>query len=155
MILRAATGLLLLITLAACQPTTQTVKPPQKTDLLASVIIEGTAPLPEPAKGECWESRSANLVPPGRKPTANTPTTPGTIHFRVPCPEVMTPEFLASLQRALQARGFFRGAVTGAMDDPTRQAVRAYQQSLGIDLPVLTLAAAQSLGLVPVARADL
>lgn len=155
MILRAATSLLLLITLAACQPTTQSVKPPQRTDLLASVIVEGTAPLPEPAKGECWESRSANLVPPGRKPTANTPTTPGTIHFRVPCPEVMTPEFLASLQRALQARGFFRGAVTGAMDAPTQQAVRAYQQSLGIDLPILTLAAAQSLGLLPVARADL
>jgi peptidoglycan hydrolase-like protein with peptidoglycan-binding domain len=67
----------------------------------------------------------------------------------------MTPEFLASLQRALQARGIFRGAVTGAMDAPTQKAVRAYQQSLGLDLPVLTLAAAQSLGLVPVARADL
>lgn len=155
MILRAATSLLLLISLAACQPKSPLVKPPQKADLLASVIVEGTAPIPDPAEGECWDSRSANLVPPGRAPSANIPATPGTIHFRVPCPEVMTPEFLASLQRALQARGFFRGAVTGAMDAPTQQAVRAYQQSLGLDLPVLTLAAAQSLGLVPVARADL
>jgi hypothetical protein len=41
------------------------------------------------------------------------------------------------------------------MDAPTQQAVRAYQKSLGLDLPILTLVAAQSLGLVPVARADL
>ncbi|MFZ0099241.1 MAG: peptidoglycan-binding domain-containing protein [Gemmobacter sp.] len=155
MILRAATSLLLLISLAACQPKSPMVKPPQKVDLLAGVIVEGAAPVPEPAKGECWESRSANLIPPGRTPSADAPTTPGKIHFRVPCPEVMTPEFLASLQRALQARGFFRGAVTGTMDAPTQQAVRDYQQSLGLDLPILTLAAAQSLGLVPVAREEL
>lgn len=155
MIPRASAGLLILIGLAACEPASQSVPAPRKADLLAGIIIEGSAAMPDPAEGECWGQSSAVLAPPGSARAANASSTPGTIHFRVPCPEVMTPEFLASLQRALQARGFFQGTVTGAMDAPTQQAVRAYQKSLGLDLPILTLVAAQSLGLVPVARADL
>ena len=34
------------------------------------------------------------------------------ISFEAPCPEVLTPEFIASLQRALAVRGYFAGNVT-------------------------------------------
>jgi hypothetical protein len=68
--------------------------------------------------------------------------------FRTPCPELLTPEFLASLQRALAARGLFSGAVTGTMDGATRAAVRAFQRPRGLDSAVLSLEAARALGLV-------
>ena len=72
--------------------------------------------------------------------------------FRTPCEEEMTPEFIASVQRALAARGIYRGAVTGQMDARTRRAIRAWQQPQGLNSPVLSLAAARRLGLVPVAQ---
>lgn len=68
--------------------------------------------------------------------------------FRTPCPEALTPEFVASLQRALAARGLHRGPVTGRMDADTRAAVRAWQRPRGLDSAVLSLAAARALGLV-------
>ncbi|NNK16468.1 MAG: peptidoglycan-binding protein, partial [Sulfitobacter sp.] len=39
--------------------------------------------------------------------------------FETPCPDVLTPEFISSLQRALQARGAYAGIITGVMDAPT------------------------------------
>ena len=44
--------------------------------------------------------------------------------FERPCDDVMTPEFNASLQRALEARGHYRGPITGRMDGRTRAAER-------------------------------
>lgn len=70
--------------------------------------------------------------------------------FERPCDTVMTAEFLSSLQRALAARGFYRGPVNGEMDKPTRAAVRRYQEPLGLDSGILSLAAARKLGLVAV-----
>lgn len=72
--------------------------------------------------------------------------------FAVPCPEVMNAEFVAALQRALSVRGFYAGAATGAMDDATRAAVRAYQRPQGLDSTVLSLTAAQQLGLIALPR---
>lgn len=77
------------------------------------------------------------------------------IWFEAPCPERMTPGFIASVQRALAARGFHRGAVTGEMDGTTRRAIRRYQQTEGLDSAVLSLAAARRLGLVEVDPATL
>ncbi|WP_204115363.1 peptidoglycan-binding domain-containing protein [Shimia biformata] len=70
--------------------------------------------------------------------------------FETPCPEVMTPEFVATLQRALAARGHYRGAINSSYDKPTRAAVRRYQKPEGLDSGILSLEAAKWLGLVAV-----
>lgn len=68
--------------------------------------------------------------------------------FDVPCEQQMSPEFVATLQRALKARGYFSGPITGAMDRATRRAVAGYQTTLGLPSPVLSIEAARRLGLV-------
>lgn len=70
--------------------------------------------------------------------------------FQTPCAEQMTPDFIASVQRALAARYLYRGAITGEMDARTRAAVRRYQEPQGLDSGILSLAAARKLGLVAV-----
>ena len=70
--------------------------------------------------------------------------------FETPCPEDMTPEFIASLQRALRVRGFYIAPVTGQMDSATRNAVSRYQARDGLDSGILSLKSARDLGLVSV-----
>ena len=70
--------------------------------------------------------------------------------FETPCPADLTPDFVASLQRALTARTLYRGAISGQMDGRTRAAVRKFQRPEGLDSGILSLAAAQRLGLVAV-----
>ncbi len=73
--------------------------------------------------------------------------------FETPCPEVLTPEFMASVQRALVARGLYAGEANGVFDVPTRTAVRQYQVSIGgPDSPVMAIETARSLGLIAVPR---
>ena len=72
--------------------------------------------------------------------------------FETPCAEVLTPEFIATLQRALSMRGFYAGDANGVYDAPTRAAVQNFQRGDGPDSPVLSLAAARKLGLIAVAR---
>lgn len=74
--------------------------------------------------------------------------------YEVPCEAALTPEFIASVQRALAARGQYRGQVTGEMDRRTRDAVQRYQKSEGLDSPTLSVAAARKLGLIAVARPE-
>ncbi len=70
--------------------------------------------------------------------------------FERPCDDVMTPDFNASLQRALKARGHYRGPITGRLDGRTRAAIRAYQKPQGLDSGMLSLAAARQMGLTQV-----
>ncbi|MFK7940677.1 MAG: peptidoglycan-binding protein [Roseovarius sp.] len=72
--------------------------------------------------------------------------------FEIPCAYEQTPEFVASLQRALSARNLYRGNITGVMDGRTRGGVRRYQKPLGLDSGILSLASARSLGLVALER---
>ncbi len=72
--------------------------------------------------------------------------------FESPCEADLTPEFTASLQRALAARGHYRGPVTGRMDARTRTAIRAFQRPQGLDSGVISLAAARQMGLIAVTR---
>lgn len=73
--------------------------------------------------------------------------------FETPCPEVLTEEFTASLQRALQVRGLYGGPVTGTMTPRTRTAIQGLQQKTGgPDSSVLSLATARGLGLIAVER---
>ena len=72
--------------------------------------------------------------------------------FRVPCRAEMTPEFNASVQRALRARGLYRGPINGEMDRRTRAAIRSFQKPQGFNSDILSVAGARQLGLVAVAR---
>ncbi|MEO3416412.1 peptidoglycan-binding domain-containing protein [Roseovarius sp. CAU 1744] len=72
--------------------------------------------------------------------------------FETPCADQLTPEFIATLQRALGARDLYRGAITGQMDARTRAAIRAYQARQGLDSAVLSITAARTLGLIAIER---
>ncbi len=72
--------------------------------------------------------------------------------FETPCEDTMTSDFIASLQRALAARGLYRGPVNGRMDSRTRAAIRRYQKPQGLDSGILSLASARRLGLIAVGR---
>lgn len=68
--------------------------------------------------------------------------------FEVPCElEQGDAAFIASLQRALAARGLYDGPVNGVMTRRTTRAVRDYQAPQGLDSGILSLAAARQLGL--------
>ncbi|KAB6717475.1 hypothetical protein C8029_02745 [Roseobacter sp. TSBP12] len=72
--------------------------------------------------------------------------------FETLCQEELTPEFIASLQRALSVRGYHAGAANGRMDFATKRAIHAYQSDQGVDSDILSLAAARQLGLKEVPR---
>lgn len=72
--------------------------------------------------------------------------------FETVCETQMTPEFIASLQRALAVRGYYRGPATGEINLRTRRAVRRYQAEQGLDSAVLSADAARRLGLISVPR---
>ena len=70
------------------------------------------------------------------------------VRFATVCPPAYTESFVASLQRALQARGFYVGPVTGSLDQATSRAVQDYQREAGPDSGLLSLESARRLGLV-------
>lgn len=77
------------------------------------------------------------------------------IEFETPCPATLTPDFVSSLQRALKARGLYRGPVSGVLDGRTGRAVRAFQRDFGPDSATLSIQAARRLGLVALSRAQI
>jgi hypothetical protein len=141
---------------------------------LAGELIHSNAKTPPSSKpGECWADAVTpavyetdtehDLVAPGQPATAGHPATPAVyqtvtrqkivqdrqqVWFRSPCPEDTTPEFIGTLQRALLARGYYSGPLTGTMDATTRAALRRYQAPQGLDSEILSLAAARQLGLI-------
>jgi len=74
--------------------------------------------------------------------------------FLVPCDRAQTPEFIASLQRALAVRDMYNGRITGEMSAATRAAVRRFQKPQGLNSGILSLAGARKLGLVAVVAED-
>ena len=73
-----------------------------------------------------------------------------TAYIRTPCYDQLTPDTIATLQRALKARGYYMAPLTGELDPATLLAIRHYQAEHGLDTPVLSLKAAETLGLVAV-----
>ena len=165
--------LLALLGMAACGP--DVPRAGVGADLSNGVLRSNgpDAPPPPAAEGECWttdvtpaviESVSEQVVAtPAVTDADGTVLIPATyasstqqrilrdrqtIHIRTPCPEEMTPEFVASVQRALKARGYYLMPVTGTMDGPTLDAIRRFQEPRGLDSPVLSLAGAKTLGLM-------
>lgn len=72
------------------------------------------------------------------------------VWFRAPCPADVTVAFIASLQRALKARGLYPDEITGVWSGATAEGVRRFQAERGLDSPRLSLAAARELGLIAV-----
>lgn len=166
-------GAIALALLAGCSGTGLPQAPAQA-DFAADVVERARAAGPPKGPGgACWQSdirpavietvTEQVLVTPERRDAAGRIEQPavyaseshqrilsdrGAIWFRVPCPPEMTPEFIASLQRALKARGLYLRAPTGVMDAPTRTALRRYQRAHGLDSDHLSLAAARALGLI-------
>ena len=62
-------------------------------------------------------------------------------------PEDLTPEFIASLQRAFKARGLFSSTITGLMVTSTRRAILNFQTVRGVKSATVMKATAQELGL--------
>jgi len=69
------------------------------------------------------------------------------IWFETPCEAQTDPDFIASLQRALQVRGLYTGPINGQMTRRTERAIRAFQEPQGLDSATLSLASARQLGL--------
>lgn len=111
-------------------------------DATRARIETASLTLPEAPSRACWARYSTTGAAPKNGVIEETA-------FRVPCPETVTSSFVASLQRALQARDYYDGPITGKPDAATRQAVRAFQRASGFDSPILTLETSQRLGLSP------
>ncbi|SMH52793.1 Putative peptidoglycan-binding domain-containing protein [Maritimibacter sp. HL-12] len=85
-----------------------------------------------------FEERSSHQVVQGREE----------IYFETPCPPRWTPDFIASVQRALITRGIYKGEASGTLDHATRQAIRAFQVKNGLNSGILSTENARALGLV-------
>ncbi|MCF2870154.1 peptidoglycan-binding protein [Octadecabacter sp. G9-8] len=78
------------------------------------------------------------------------------VEFETPCATVQTPEFIASVQRALVARGYYRGAINGTLDPRTSAAIERFQTDQDdVHTGQLTLKTARTLGLVALPRGEL
>ena len=167
------------LALAACASPIA-VKAPTATDLADEAIqITGEGPPPGP-EGTCWAhdlipavyetTTEQTLVSPEVRDESGAVVTPAAyrsvsrlrvvterrdIWFTSPCADEVTVEFLATLQRALKARGYYGLPVTGQMDEATVEAVRRYQADHGLDSPLLSLAATRQLGISTTALGDL
>lgn len=75
--------------------------------------------------------------------------------FDIPCADEVNAELIASLQRALAARGYFTGKLTAMMDHDTKAALRRYQAQNGLDTAVLARQTLLDLGLLTMPRDDL
>lgn len=159
---------LLWLALSACQ--SALVEAPSRAQL-ADEILRSTPP--EGDDSTCWAAEISpaiiettteqELVTPEIRDAAGQVTAPATfrsttrqrivqdraeVWFRAPCPSEMTVEFIATLQRALKARGMYLQPLTGVIDAPTATAIRRFQADRGLDSPQLSLAAAKELGII-------
>lgn len=163
-------GALALACLAACTPAEDDAGAPQ-----VSRLSQLAPPDAEP--GTCWgkqtdpavietvthqiEAQPAELAADGSvlsPATYRTETRQQIVRerketwFETPCADRMTPEFVASIQRALKVRGLYRGKISGELDKRTQTAIRRFQTPGGLDSTTLSLDAARKLGLVAVER---
>jgi len=72
--------------------------------------------------------------------------------YELVCAAQLDVEFIASLQRAMIARGLLRGSTTGVLDNRTSNALRKVQKKNGFDSPLVSLAIARDFGLVVIPR---
>jgi hypothetical protein len=147
---------------------------PSRADFSQDMIITDSTTPPKGPEGACWQAdvkpavietvTEQVLIEPARTAEDGTaiPAVYGTetsqrivedrgiVWFRAPCAAEMSVDFVATLQRALKARGFYLLPLTGVLDAPTRDAIRRYQRARGLDSDHLSLAAARDLGILAV-----
>ncbi len=166
------------LALGGCQ--TAGVTAPSQAALAGEMVrIKGDGPPPS-LGGECWAKSTTpaiietvteqEMVTDEVRDDTGAVVTPATfrtrthqrmvrdredVWFRAPCPTEQSVQFVASLQRALKARGLYLAEVTGMMDEDTAEAVRRFQAERGLDSPVLSLAAARELGISATRLEDL
>jgi len=122
--------------LTACQTATGagTIAP---TETIALHKTEPTNAAPD----TCWASQTA-------------PQADQDIWYQTPCPDALDMDFIATLQRALKARGLYDGEIDGSLGTGTRKAIQTYQAAHGLDSDVLALDTARQLGLIAYPRPD-
>lgn len=166
-------GMAIFLALAACAPRPPVPEAPKQTDLSAEIVTTPDGQAPEGTDNACWATESSpavietvtkqEVVTPEERAGDGTVLKPATyrtkthtrmvsdrqtIWFRAPCPADLTPDFVATLQRALKARGYYLAPLTGTLDEPTVDAIRRFQSERGLASRQLSLAAARDLGLV-------
>lgn len=77
------------------------------------------------------------------------------IRFETVCPQNYTAERVSTLQRALKARGFYDGSITGTLDRATGFAIQRFQRQDGPDTVLLAIETARKLGVVAFDRDQL
>lgn len=154
--------------LSGCAPQTALVATPQSAPFRGEKP-EGAAP------DTCWDklttpaiietvtrqvqTRPAKTAPDGsviRPARFRTETVQNIVQereerwFETLCPEQLTPDFIAALQRALTVRGYYVWPITSTLDRNSRAAIRQYQATQGLDTATLAMSTAQQLGLAVV-----
>ena len=169
-------ALALCLAIAACDP----APPPSAAADLSAALLPRTGPNPPATPADaCWADAVTPavietvteqvLATPERRGPDGRVTVPATfrtvtrqsilsdrreIWFQTPCPAAMDVDFIATLQRALKARGLYPEPLTATLDGPTRQAIRAWQRPRGLNSDVLALASARALGLIAAPRPE-
>ena len=171
---RPFSAVFLVLAFAGCDDAS--LEAPSRGDFSAD-LIERSEPGPPPGpKDACWqadirpaviETVTEQVLLQAEKVAADGVVVPAvygvetsqrivsdraTVWFRAPCAAEMTPEFIATLQRALKARGFYLLPLTGVLDGATRDAIRRFQSARGLDSDHLSLSAARDLGIIAVDR---
>ncbi len=166
-----ASAAAILCLLAACGPAIP-VAAPEALDFSAEALPGDAARPPAQPPGACWghdtlpaviETETVtHLVSPAGV-DAKGAATPATyrseshqrmvrdtaeVWIRTPCYDQLTPDTILTLQRALLARGYYLGALDGVLNPGAMTAIRRFQADHGLDTGVLSLKAAQVLGLV-------
>ncbi len=172
-------GLVAALTLGACG-TPIPVAAPAPEDLAGEAIRRGAGGPPLTPQSACWghdtipamiETVTETVLDqPELRDKAGTVIRPASysstakqrmvhdraeVYIRTPCYNQLTPDTIATLQRALKARGYYLLPLTGELDPATMTAIRRYQADHGLDTPVLSLKAAETLGLVAVDQSKL
>ncbi len=83
-----------------------------------------------------------------RAPVPRVVTPREELIFASPCPREFTFEMVATVQRALAARGYFSAPISGRLDAPTTAAIRAWQERRGLPSGQLSLESARALGVL-------
>lgn len=160
---------------SACTPTTQDPRP--DTPFFPALEAARIAPPKDAPKGSCWvkdvtpaviETVTAQII---EQPailnddgsllapaiyateTRQEIVVPRKEHiFQTLCAKDITPDFIASLQRAFAARKRYTGPITGKINPATEDAIRIFQKEQGLQSSLLSIKTARALGLVAVER---
>ena len=167
--LRLLFGAALLLT--ACDQSS--VAPPARQNLAIDLVHLKPGQTPPARDGVCWAKDTTPavietvteqiLISEEIRDATGAVTTPASyqtkthqrmvqdteeVWFPTPCSADMTVNFMATLQRALKARGLYMAPVTGTMNATTAEAIRRFQEPRGLDSATLSTAAARELGII-------